>query len=442
MTRYTKLDSRKPSALPASDHFGDAKQKQSDNEPDTTAASETLSTASAAGAAKIAQPAPPNASSASASSSAQDQDPTKLYKRSKLLKLKAKKAKSNEKRTELLKQAKALDQMMNAANGARGGKDGMGNSKSMSGGSNAGGPREMKRRKIDTGVSSCGTEVPETTSENPWKKMERERRQVKDSRNEVRREKRAAEREAKTRCFACRGAGHAAKDCPNRFNAEAQALDAVSIQEDDGIRVLTDGGDELKSAKAAMTGAQAVGLCFRCGSQAHTLSSCRRPPPRVGSALPFATCFVCSKQGHLASTCPQNKGRGVYPNGGCCVLCSSVEHLAKDCALRREGHAGGTAAVTLISSTKEAGSIALGADEDDFHALARRKQEVEKEIAHEAEANGGKSKKKGSKRKRVAEADVETAPNRPGIGNAVLGVRRPASAPTKAGAGSRKVVTF
>ena len=38
--------------------------------------------------------------------------------------------------------------------------------------------------------------------------------------------------------------------------------------------------------------------------------------------------------GHLSMSCPDNP-RGLYPDGGCCPLCRSVEHLKNDCPERK-----------------------------------------------------------------------------------------------------------
>ena len=73
-----------------------------------------------------------------------------------------------------------------------------------------------------------------------------------------------------------------------------------------------------------------------CGSTQHNLSRCKEPED-PHNPLPFASCFVCNGKGHLVSSCPQNKDKGVYPNGGCCKLCGETSHLAKDCGLRKQG---------------------------------------------------------------------------------------------------------
>ena len=74
----------------------------------------------------------------------------------------------------------------------------------------------------------------------------------------------------------------------------------------------------------------------RCGSQRHSLSRCKKPS-NVDDPFPFASCFVCNGKGHLASSCPQNKGKGIYPNGGCCKLCGETTHLARNCTMRQKG---------------------------------------------------------------------------------------------------------
>lgn len=65
----------------------------------------------------------------------------------------------------------------------------------------------------------------------------------------------------------------------------------------------------------------------------------------------------------------------MYPDGGQCKVCGSVEHLAKDCPMdpRRVTHA----------SQVEAGGVGIlesvdgaGADEDEFHLLTQRRHEA------------------------------------------------------------------
>eukprot|EP00357_Protocruzia_adherens_P018928 CAMPEP_0114975574 /NCGR_PEP_ID=MMETSP0216-20121206/2182_1 /TAXON_ID=223996 /ORGANISM="Protocruzia adherens, Strain Boccale" /LENGTH=224 /DNA_ID=CAMNT_0002336385 /DNA_START=44 /DNA_END=718 /DNA_ORIENTATION=- len=70
-------------------------------------------------------------------------------------------------------------------------------------------------------------------------------------------------------------------------------------------------------------------ICYNCGSNDHGLSACDKERPADGT-LEFANCFICKNNGHLASRCPES-AKGVYPNGGCCHQCGSVQHLARDC---------------------------------------------------------------------------------------------------------------
>ncbi|TKY87707.1 hypothetical protein EX895_003288 [Sporisorium graminicola] len=200
-----------------------------------------------------------------------------------------------------------------------------------------------------------------------WGPTDEQRRM---DRRDARREERADQRQAKLKCFACRGMGHSAKDCPN-------ALDAQSIS----LKT-----DAPSSNDTPMIGRDAVGICFRCGSTEHTLSKCRKPALK-NDALPYATCFICHAKGHLSSKCPNNAGRGVYPEGGSCKLCSSVEHLAKDCplALRNEGktHKMDRDAKSLVHQvivgSTTAGGVG-GGDEDDFHSFARKRAQVDQEV--------------------------------------------------------------
>ncbi|KAJ7709840.1 hypothetical protein B0H17DRAFT_1155692 [Mycena rosella] len=161
--------------------------------------------------------------------------------------------------------------------------------------------------------------------------------------SELRRQKRVDERNAATTCFACREKGHSARDCP--------------------------------SAQSDGKSKGAIGICYRCGSIKHTLARCKKPAD-PSNPFPFASCFVCSGKGHLASACPQNKAKGVYPNGGCCKLCGDTSHLAKDCGIRKQ------------DSTVDSGVFGIGQeagpDEDDFHTLKRRKTEVERDEKQES----------------------------------------------------------
>lgn len=82
---------------------------------------------------------------------------------------------------------------------------------------------------------------------------------------------------------------------------------------------------------------------------------------------PYATCFICLGQGHLSAACPQN-AKGVYVNGGRCVLCSSVRHRATDCPEEKKKKA--AAAAAAAESRDGLGVLGAGrgagADEDDF----------------------------------------------------------------------------
>merc|ERR1719295_1095304 len=121
----------------------------------------------------------------------------------------------------------------------------------------------------------------------------------------LKRERRKAERElAKFRkmvCFNCRQSGHLLIDCPEA---------------------------KKDPSKEASTKDQAGNHCFKCGSKDHTSRDCKSK--RKGAdAYAFATCFICKETGHLAKSCPDNP-RGLYPKGGGCRFCGSVEHLKAD----------------------------------------------------------------------------------------------------------------
>merc|ERR1712210_205608 len=77
-----------------------------------------------------------------------------------------------------------------------------------------------------------------------------------------------------------------------------------------------------------------VGHCFKCGSLEHTSKDCKSKLKRE-NAYRFAVCFICKQEGHLAKACPDNP-KGLYPKGGGCVFCGSVEHLKRDCPRKVE----------------------------------------------------------------------------------------------------------
>lgn len=257
-------------------------------------------------------------------------EPSRLLKRAKLLRLKSKKAKDSSKKNELNRQIQEIERRVTVLNGERGLK----------------GAKRKQEQTINRAVAN---------GVNPWKAMEAERRKVTEGRSSIRRDKREQERMSAQRCFACREMGHSAKTCPTMSAATQH------------------------SNKFNKPSSQGVVCCYRCGSTEHSLAKCRKPEPQEGVDLPFASCFICGEKGHLASKCSQNQGRGIYPNGGCCKLCQSVDHLAKDCSLRTNAQGVNTISNAAISLGGGDPNFKSGADEDDFHSLSRKRREIEQQ---------------------------------------------------------------
>ena len=140
----------------------------------------------------------------------------------------------------------------------------------------------------------------------------------KRSRADVHRNRRAA----MDPCFVCRSTRHKASHCPKGYD-------------------------------------KGIGICFKCASTEHTSSVC---PRRDIEGFPHAKCFICSETGHLSRACPDNP-RGLYPNGGCCKECGSVEHFAKDCQTKVKQRESRTIKLKSITSSKS------NVEEDDMMDL-------------------------------------------------------------------------
>uniref|UniRef100_A0A0P4WC15 CCHC-type domain-containing protein n=1 Tax=Scylla olivacea TaxID=85551 RepID=A0A0P4WC15_SCYOL len=142
---------------------------------------------------------------------------------------------------------------------------------------------------------------------------------------ERRKEERVLKNERKLLCLNCRQPGHMVSACPNLAQADGEGQ---------------------------------ASICYTCGSTEHSSSSCNL---KKGSekSFSFATCYICKESGHIARQCPDNP-RGLYPRGGACRGCGSVEHLAKDCPdLQKEN------AENTITMKRMKGEELEALDEDD-----------------------------------------------------------------------------
>jgi len=138
------------------------------------------------------------------------------------------------------------------------------------------------------------------------KKLRKENLPEEQIREIIRKTRRKAEKRWKrslnSSCFRCRQPGHKISECPQ-----------LEANLDNGI-----------------------GVCYNCGAADHKIYQCKKQ----SKTMDYVTCFICNEKGHITRNCPQNS-RGVYPKGGCCKKCSSINHLIKDCpdlAKKEEGN--------------------------------------------------------------------------------------------------------
>merc|ERR1712107_692803 len=156
----------------------------------------------------------------------------------------------------------------------------------------------------------------------------------------LKRERRMAEkslaRSKKMVCFNCRQPGHMLADCPGAIEK----------------------GGQVEAPNA--------GQCYKCGSLEHTSKDCKSKLKRE-NAYRFAVCFICKQEGHLAKACPDPKG--LYPNGGGCVFCGSVEHLKRDCPRKLEKD---------VKQGVKVGFMDNSGLEDELTHFAQKKKKVDK----------------------------------------------------------------
>lgn len=135
--------------------------------------------------------------------------------------------------------------------------------------------------------------------------------------------------------------------------------------------------EPVDTSRTDQTEEQIEKICYKCGSTEHTSKTCKQDVAK--GEFPFAKCFICKETGHLSSKCPDNP-RGLYPLGGGCKFCGSVEHFRKDCPERDVNKVKASALKKLSKFTtrqsgESADAIANYSDEEDntdVNALKRK----------------------------------------------------------------------
>ncbi|KAI9173219.1 hypothetical protein H9P43_007350 [Blastocladiella emersonii ATCC 22665] len=162
-----------------------------------------------------------------------------------------------------------------------------------------------------------------------------------------------------TICFHCRQPGHAIKECPSLPSSASSSPTKVGGTDD-----------------APVVPAAAAVKCYLCGSALHTVKGC---PSRHSAkrdehgnlVYPYATCFICNATGHLASQCPKNE-RGMYPHGGACKFCGSVQHLARDCKPTKPADEGPTVGTVEVDQSPDADDVFVALERMDKEKVASK----------------------------------------------------------------------
>ncbi|XP_046854190.1 zinc finger CCHC domain-containing protein 9-like [Xenia sp. Carnegie-2017] len=182
-----------------------------------------------------------------------------------------------------------------------------------------------KVKHNDTNKGCC--KLDKTTRNVDGKGTKTQRRTFPDAKRLKQIESRRLRRQKGKCCFICRKYGHKAVACPNENDMN-------------------------------------IGTCFKCGSSSHTTQNCKENVDKnISGPFPFAKCFICHEMGHLARSCSENP-RGLYPNGGGCKVCGSVEHLKRDCPMITRKYKDNTT-VTFNLTTDEESKHTKSADHEE-----------------------------------------------------------------------------
>jgi len=132
-----------------------------------------------------------------------------------------------------------------------------------------------------------------------------------------------------TRCYACRGTGHNARDCPRNPSLEPCSLCALPGHT---LRACPNAPCATCNRYGHQTGTCGVKteplmICIICGSTKHRMDKCRFSPIEHFPLVKHLRCVVCGQKGHL--NCAVVLGSEQFKR--MCHNCGSEKHVFEEC---------------------------------------------------------------------------------------------------------------